>query len=325
MSEGSSGSAPAAQASAPVESAAPVDNSTNVQASQGENGQSAPDISDIQDAVENGELSASEAKSLIKKYKLKIRGQEKEVEVDLGNDDFIRDQLQLAEVSKRSMQEAAELKKAYMREMERLRSDPMSVLAELGLDPEEVSAGFIQKKIEEMKKSPEQLASEKLARELEEARAEAKKLKEEKEQAEMSKLQEQAVKTLNDEIDKAISGHKKLPNSPLVRKKIADTMLWAMNNGHGDVTAEDVVPLVEKELRGELSSLFDGLGDDDALEDWIGRERISKMRKKRIAAAKPVPGLADVKPTAAAMKSQVQESAPAQKIKAKDLFRRMGK
>lgn len=323
MSESSGGaSAPVAAPteSAQVESTSSVNES---QASSGENGQ--PDLADIQDAVENGEISASQAKSMIKKFKLKVDGREFDHEIDLSDENAVRNELQLAHAAKKRMAETAEIKKAYMREMERLRSDPMSVLAELGLDPEEVSAGFIQKKIEEMKKSPEQLASEKLARELEEARAEARKLKEEKEQAEMSKLQEQAVKTLNDEIDKAISGHKKLPNSPLVRKKIADTMLWAMNNGHGDVTAEDVVPLVEKELRGELSSLFDGLGDDDALEDWVGRERIQKMRKKRIAAAKPVPGLADVKPTAAAMKSQVQESAPAQKIKAKDLFRRMGK
>jgi hypothetical protein len=318
MSEVSGGaSAPAA---APAESAQ-SDSNTESNASQAQSGQ--PEISDIQDAVEAGELSQAQAKSLIKKYKLKVQGKEQEVEVDLGNDDFIRDQLQLAEMSKRSMQSASEIKKAYMKEMERLKSDPFSVLQELGLDPEELSAGFISKKIEEMKKSPEQLAQEKLTRELEEARAEARKLKEEREAEQMTKLQAEASKALNDEIDKAISGHKKLPNSPLVRKKIADSMLWAMNNGYGDVTAEDVVPMVEKELRQEFGGMFEGM-EDDTLEEWVGRERINRARKKKVATK--VPGLNDVKPTAASIKAPAEANKPSsQKIKAKDLFRNMGK
>lgn len=317
MSEASTG----APASAPAESA-PVDNSTAPVESQTQSSQSGqPSAEDIQAAADSGEISQAEANKMIKKFKLKVRGQEVEREVDLSDENYIRDQLQLAEMSKISMQSAAELKKQYLKEMERLKSDPMSVLAEMGLDPEEVSASFIQKKIEEMKKSPEQLAQEKLAKELEEARAEAKRLKEEKEQVEMSKLQEQAVKTLNEEIDKAISGHKKLPNSPLVRKRIADSMLWAMNNGFGDVTAEDVVPLVEKELRSELGGLFDGL-EDEAFEDWIGKERLAKARKRRIASAKPnVPGLSDVKPTTAGLKAK-EEPTQVQKMKAKDFFRK---
>lgn len=317
MSENSS-----APSAAPVESA-PVEGNTGVQESQANSVQ--PEISDIQDAVESGELSAQEAKSLIKKYKLKIRGQEQEVEVDLGNDDFIRDQLQLAEVSKRSMQESAELKKAYMREMDRLKNDPWAVLQEMGLDPEELSTGFISKKIEEMKKSPEQLASEKLQKELDEARAKIKAAEDKEQQAEMAKLNEQASKSLNEEIDKAISGHKKLPNSPLVRKKIADSMLWAMNNGFGEVTAEDVVPLVEKELRQELSGLYEGL-DDEAFEDWVGKERLAKARKRKIAAARPnVSSLSEVRQTSSSMKTQETQAQSKSKVRTGDFFKTLGK
>ncbi len=160
-----------------------------------------------------------------------------------------------------------------------------------------------------------------MARELAEAREEARKLKEEKELGEMTKLQAEASKSLNDEIDKAISGHKKLSNTQAVRKRIADAMLWAMNNGHGDVTAEDVVPMVEKEMREEHRALFEGF-EDDALEDWVGRERLAKLKKKKVQAK--VPGLNDVKPTTGGIRPQ-EESKPSQKIKAKDLFRNMGK
>lgn len=320
MSENSGAAAPAV---APVESA-PVDSNTSSVQSQANSGQAAPDISDIQDAVDSGEISPQEAKSMIRKFKLKVDGKEFDHEIDLSDENAVRQELQLAHAAKKRMAETADIKKAYQREMQRLKDDPFSVLQELGIDPEELSTSFISKKIEEMKKSPEQLANEKMQKELEEARAEAKKLKEEKEQEQMSKLQEQAVKSLNEEIDKAISGHKKLPNSPLVRKKIADTMLWAMNNGHGEVSAEDVIPLVEKEMRQEFGSLFDGL-EDEGLEEWIGRERISKMRKKRLATKPPVPGLSSIQPTAAGMKAPVASSEPVKKIKAKDLFRNLGK
>lgn len=307
------------------ESAAPVESSTEAVESQGESSGQSMDVSDqvdaIEQAVEDGELSVQEAKSLIKKFKLKVDGREFEQEIDLSDEEAVRNELQLAAAAKRRMQETAEIKKSYIREMERLKNDPFSVLAELGLDPEELSAGFIQKKIEEMKKSPEQVAQEKLQMELEEARAESKRLKDEKEEAEMSRLNEQAVKSLNDEIDTAISGHRKLPNTPFVRKKIADSMLWAMNNGFGDVTAEDVVPLVEKELRSELGSLFEGL-EDEAFEDWVGKERLTKARKRKATAASPkiVPGLSNVKPTAAGIKAK-EEPQVSSKIKAKDFFR----
>lgn len=317
MSEQGGAPAPsAAPESAPVES-----NTAGTQSQDNAGTDVAPGIGDIQDAVENGEISQAEAKQLIKKFKLKVDGREYEHEIDLNDENAVRNELQLAHAAKSRMQETANIKKAYQREMERLKSDPWSVLQELGLDPDDLSERRIHSRIEEMKKSPEQLASEKMAKELEEARAEAKKLKEEREQEQMTKLQQEAVKSLNDEIDKAItSGHTKLPNTPLVRKKIADTMLWAMNNGHGDVTAEDVVPLVKREMQEELNSLYEGL-DADALEEYIGRQNMDKMRKKRISAAKPVPGLADVKPTAAGMKVPQAESKPAQKLKAKDFFR----
>lgn len=318
MSENSS--APAPQ-SAPVESA-PVDSSTSTVQSQ-DNSQ--PNLNEIAEAVESGEISASTAQKMIKKFKLKVDGETSDMEIDLSDEDAVRNELQLAAVSRKRMAETANVKKAYQREMERLKNDPWSVLAEMGLDPEELSTGFISKKIEEMKKSPEQLASEKLQKDLDAAYAKIKASEEKEQQAEMAKLNEQATKSLNDEIDRAISGHKKLPNSPLVRKKIADSMLWAINQDpekYGNITAEDVIPMVEKELRAELGGLFEGL-EDDAFEEWVGRERLNKARKKKVAAR--VPGLSDVKTTAAAMKPSASEEAPAKKVKAKDLFRTLGR
>lgn len=314
------------QASAPAAPSAPaeVKQESVAQPSVAQNpaGSQAPSVEDVQDAVESGELSVAEAKSLIKKFQLKIDGKIIDKELDMSDEEAVRNELQLAAVSRKRMEESAQLKKAYQKEMERLKSDPWSVLQELGLDPEEMSVGYISRKVDEMKKSPEQLASEKLQKELEEARLESKKLREEKEEIERKKLQESAFSQINEEIDKAISGHKKLPNTDLVRKKIADTMLWAINQGHEDVTAEDVVPLVEREMKEELNRLYDSM-DDDSLSDYIGKKNVDRMRKKRLAASK-VPGLSDVKATTASMnKEEPKPAGP--KLKAKDLFRQMGR
>lgn len=306
------------------ESASPessqVDSSTQIEAGQVENG--SIDEQSIEQAVEDGQITKQEAQKLIKKYSLKVRGQTIEREVDLSNDDYIRDQLQLAEVSKLSMQQAAEVRKAYEKEMQRLRSNPWEMLQELGLDPDNLAEERIQRRIEEMKKSPEQLEKEKYQKELEEARAEAKKLKEEKELIEAQKLQEQAAIQINEEIDKALAGHKTLPNSPMVRRRIADTMLWAMNNGHPEVTADDVVPLVQKEMREELNRLYQEM-PEEALEDYIGKQNIDRMRKKRLATTK-VPGVNQVKATTQSIKAQ-EPAKPAEKMLAKDFFRKIKK
>jgi hypothetical protein len=171
-----------------------------------------------------------------------------------------------------------------------------------------------------MKKSPEQVAQEKIQKELQEAREEARKLKEEKEGLEMSKLQEQAAVQLEEEIMGALDGHKTLPKSQYVVKRIADSMLWAMNNGFGDVSADDVVPLVEKEMRDELNRFMDEM-PEDLMEKYIGQRNIDRMRKSRVAKAKAaVPSVNDIKPTNKGLQAEKKE-APAQKIPARNFFK----
>lgn len=295
-----SGGAPVAAPSAPAESGAPVENSISESGSQGESSsQASEQIDAIQDAFEAGELTQAEAKSMIKKFQLKVKGKTIEKEYDLGDDDFMRNQFQLAEVSKQSMQEKAELEKQFRHILETGRGNPAQFLKEaFGIDPDEFAAMHIEKKIEHLKKTPEQIEIENMRAELQAAREKEKKTNEEKETLEMSKLQQEALVGLQDEIGKAISAHTKLPNSGYVQKKMADAMLWAANNGFDDVTAEDVAPLVEKEMRDQLNSLFDEM-PEDTLELYAGRKNIERLRKSKIAKAKEVPSVNAVKSTSA--------------------------
>jgi len=299
------------------DSVAPIEDNTSGEISQENSAEN-----EIAAAAEAGEISQAEAQKLIKKYQLKVKGQTIEKEIDLSDDDFIKNQLQLAEMSKMSMQESAELKKAYARELERWKQDPWAIMQELGLDPDDLSERRIQSRIDEMKKTPEQLASEKYQRDLEEAHKRVKQLEEEKQLAERSQLEQQALVGLESEIDQALSGHKTLPNSKEVRKNIADAMLWAINNGFPDATASDVVPLVEKEMMERLNSLYDDL-PDEALDKFISKKTQDRMRKKRLGnAPAAVPSVNAVKPTTQSIKGNSPVSKAPEKIRAKDFFRK---
>lgn len=277
----------------------------------------------IKEAAANGEITKQEANKLIKEFKLKVNGKEITKSYDLSDEDFLKNQFQLAEAAKKSMQDSAELKKLYNKEVERLTKDPWAVLKDLGMDPDELAEMRLRQRVEEMKKSPEQLEKERISRELQEAREEARKLKEEKESLEMNKLRAESAEKLENEIMSALTAHKTLPQSNYVVKRIADSMLWAMNNGFDDVTADDVVPLVEKEMRDELNKFMDEM-PEDLMEKYIGQRNIERMRKRRIAQTK-VPSAAQIKPTTQAIKKELESSqAPAQKIPAKEFFKSLG-
>jgi hypothetical protein len=177
----------------------------------------------------------------------------------------------------------------------------------------------IEKKIEHMKKSPEVLAKEQMEKELKDLREQAKKMQEEKEMAELSKNQQEQLTILQSEISNAIKAHTKLPDTRYVQQKFANTMLWAANNGFEDVTAEDIAETVEQEMRQELNSLYDAM-PEDVLENYVGRKNIERLRKSKIAKAKEVPSVNQVKPTATNAQPKPSTNADA-KIDAKKFWR----
>lgn len=316
-----SGAAPSAAPSAPAgqESGASADSnqiSTEVSGSQG----NSAEMNAIQDAVDSGEISQADANKMIKKLQLKVNGKVIEKEFDLSDEDFLRNQFQLAEVSKQSMQKAAEQEKLFRQILEGGRKDVAAFMKEaFGIDPDDWAASHIEKKIEHLKKSPEVLEKERIQAELQAAREEAKRLKEEKEMAEMTKLQQETLVSLQTEISSAIKAHTKLPDTKYVQQKMAQALMWAEENGFQGATADDVAPLVEAEMRKEMNELYDMM-PEELVEAMVGRKNIDRLRKSKIAKAKEVPSINAVKPTAA---PKVESSKSSQeKISAKDFWRR---
>lgn len=256
----------------------------------------------VEEAIEEG-ASEEEIKQMVKEFHLKVNGREIVKKVDLNDEEGLQRILQREAAGQQAMQEIAEMKKLWANELSRLKNNPWEVLQELNLDPDELAERRLQERIEEMKKSPEQLEREKMQKELEEARQRLKEQEERAAQAEEQRLREEAAVNLDEEISKALDAHTTLAASPMVVKRIAQTMLWAMDNGYDDISASDVLPTVEAEIKEELNNFMSEL-PEDMIEAYIGQKASEKLRQKRLNIAKNTPK------TVSNAKKEVAKSAP---------------
>lgn len=242
----------------------------------------------IDKARKDGKISKKQADALKKQLKIKVDGREETVELDLSNDEELKRHLQKAKAFDKRAKEYSELKGTVENFMQQLLSGDdaaaEAALAQIGMNPEEFATKLLERKIKELEKSPEQIERERMQKELEELRAEKKRIQEEKEAAEMEKLRDQYAAEIEREIMEAIDGTKSvLPrNNPRVTKRVAQTMLHAMENGYHDVTVQDIIPIVEKEWKEELRSYFDSSAED-MIEELVGKHNFDRLRQKRLA------------------------------------------
>jgi hypothetical protein len=274
----------------------------------------------VEQAIEEG-ASDQEIKDIIEEFELKVNGKTIKKKINLSDKEAVKKELQLAAAAQPAMQRAKELEKAYEAELNRLMSNPWEVLQELGLDPEQLSTQFLEKKVEEMKKSPAEIEKEKLEAEVKKYREDMKRMQEESERARLEQLQEQEAVTLEKEIMDALDNHKALPKSQRTVSRIADAMLWAIENGFKDVSVADVLPAVEADLRSEIGTFINEL-PDEMFEEWVGKKKLETYRKQRLAnAGKPkAPAKVDVQQTAQSVKQEVEEKKSKKKVKMGDYF-----
>lgn len=237
----------------------------------------------IDAAAAAGDLSKKEASSLKRKLKLKVDGQEFEEEVDLGDENYLIKELQKSKAFDKRMQEFAGYKKQVDAIMKLLDEDPEALLEKMGRNVDEMAEKRLRRKVEEMEKSPEQLEREKMAKELEDLRNEKKRIEEEKQKAEMDSLRNKHGMEIERDIKSALDQSSTiLPKNPLVMHRIGQALFMAMRNGYTNVKVSDVIPIVEKQYKQELSELFSVM-PEDTIEALIGKEPLHKWRKSLVA------------------------------------------
>lgn len=218
----------------------------------------------------------------LKKYKGKVDGKEYEEEIDLNDDAAIGKHIQMSRAASKKMQEAAEMRKAAEDFITLLKTDPKRVLSDpnIGVDLKQLAQDVINAEIENASKSPEQLEKEKLQKELADIKAKIEDDEKKRKSSELQRLQQEQQEKIETNIESALKGSN-LPKTPYTVRKMAEMMLIALQN-NVDLSPTDLVPLIDKQMKVDIKELF-GAASDDILEELVGKDRISKMRKKKVA------------------------------------------
>lgn len=238
----------------------------------------------IDSAQKKGEITKSEAQALKKKLKLKVDGQEIEEEIDFADEENLKKHLQKSKAFDKRVSEFSNYKAQVDQLLKMLEEDPEAVLEKMGKNVDDLAEKRLTRRVEEMKKSPEQLEREKMEAELKELRDAKKKADEIAKQSELERMRNEAAQQIETDINQALdTSNSMLPKrNPQVLQRISATMLFAMKNGYPNITAKDVIPLVEKQWKQELNDLFNVL-PEDTLEMLVGKNNFDRLRKKRVA------------------------------------------
>jgi len=256
----------------------------------GEEGEELLDEVEASEGASEEELTQEEEelKEQVKKIqkKLKVYGKEVEKELDLSDDEAITRELQKSAAFDHMSQEFSGFKKQVNAFMEQLQSNPIGVLQKMGYDVDSIAEEHLSKQLEEMNLDPVEKEKREMQRQLEEYKQQLEEQENARREAEIEQMRNQYAAEIETDIGNALEGGKTtLPRSPLVVKRVAETMMLAMQNGYPEVKAADVLPVVEKQFRKELKDMF-GVLPEDALEELVGKDNFERLRKRRLKSRK---------------------------------------
>lgn len=280
------------------------------------------EASDDSSEPEEAAAPKEEKKKNIKKLKIKVDGKEYEEELDLDDEDKLIRELQLAKVAQKRMSEYSQLEKEVEAFITELKRNPKAVLSDknIGLDLKQFAAQIIEEEINNSKKSPELLEKERLEAELKAMKDEREREKEFAKQKEFEQLREQEYSRYKTSINEAIN-NSDLPKSEYTFKKVTDYMLLALQNGMEDITPKDVLPLVQEEMHQDLKQMFSVM-PDEVIENMVGKDVFTRVRKKNIQKAKEKGLEAPAAPKAPDVGSEAKDKEidPSKKVNFKDFF-----
>ena len=276
----------------------------------------------VEETEQAPEPTKEEIKALKKKFDLKVNNKTKSVELDLNNDSEIQKYLEKALGADEKFQEAASIRKQMEGLINELKTNPIALLKhpELGIDLMKLAEEVMSQELEELQLTPEQKRIRELESALKEREEKEKKAQEERDAMNKAKLEQEAAISLNEDIIDALQ-NSTLPKSPFVVRRIVDTLLSAMEEGHTDVKVKDIIPFVEQTILGDLNQLFESAPDDTfdkVMESVIGKKNLDKYRKKQVTKVKSAPKPVIKQNNAAPVKQEPTKDAPIKKFK--DVF-----
>jgi hypothetical protein len=260
-----------------------------------------------------------------RKYNVKVDGVAEDVDFDPSNEAEVIKHLQMSKAAQKRMGESAELRKGVAELVQMLQTDPGKVLSDPRLNiPAEtrrkLAEAIMNNELEEMNKSPEQKEKDKIMKEYEQLKKQVELEKQGREAAELRAATEQQAVALDTEISSAIekSG---LPKNARTVRYFAEGLMFALQNNI-QITAEDLIPTIKKQALSEFKELI-SLMPDEEFEGFLGKDQISRIRKRSIAKAKAAANpTTDIKSTGAEVKPSASDE---KKVNMKDFMKSLGR
>lgn len=279
------------------------------------------EIAELEAQVKAGDISKKEAQNLKKKLKIKVDGEDLDVDFDMGDEAAVIRELQKSRAFDKRSKEWASYKSQVDQLMEMLQNDPEGLLEKMGKNVDEMAEKRLSRKIDELKKDPKELEAEKMRKELEDLKKEKKEASERAEKAELERMRNEHASKIETDISSALEGAKSyLPkNNPDVLRRVALKMAFAIQNGYPQVEAKDVIPMVEKEYKEEISKLL-AVAPDDVLEALVSKDRLTEYRKSQVKRSKDTAATNKPKITDTGTKKEKEEK-PKEGYKLKNFFR----
>lgn len=268
------------------------------------------------------EIPVEVPKKKIKQIKGKFNGKEfvedLPFEIDEEHAEYFQRQLQMARMGQYKAQELSSFEKEVGAFLQELKTNPRKALQNpaIGIDIKQLAAEILEEEIREAQKSPEQIEKERLEARLKELEEERERERQEMSQRELERLTEREFERYDNLMSSALESSD-LPKSPYVVKKMIEYMIRAVENDI-DVEPKDVIPLIRNEMLGDVQELLRGM-PAEMVEQLLGNDIITALRKQRLAAAKkpPVPVKSAIKDVA--KKSEVKDE-PIKKMSIKDFL-----
>lgn len=320
MSEQAPTSAPVAAESAPTTETPSTDTSS---VSPQQTNANPNDVAALKDAAANGTPKQAEAaKKMLKRLEIKVNGkssfEELPFEISEEHAEWMTKQIQKGRAGDEGLRKYGQLESEVGKFIERLKKDPRGALSDpsIGVDIKKLAAEVVEEEIKKSQMSPAEREKAELQAELKQLKEKQKKDKEESEQREFDTKYQQEYTRIEGDMVRALETNQ-MPKSSGAIKRMANYMLAAANNGI-NLTVEEIAPIVKQELQEELQELLNAL-DEDKAEAFIGKDVLTKLRKKNISKAKAGP-TSSAKNAIKETSPKTEEKKPAKKQSFKDHF-----
>lgn len=229
-------------------------------------------MGDEEEEIKEDQEEEEEPKEEIKKFKVKINGEETEVD----EEELVKN-YQLAKASQSKFEEASAIMKNVQMALQSAKDEPLAFLERLGHNPKDFILEQAQKILDEedgVGKTPEQLEIEKQRKEIE---AEKKKWEEERKKEEQQKQYQEINRKLDSEISEAFD-MLGVERSPEMIKELAQKMLNSYNKDGDRPSAYEILKGTLEHKKSYVNKVLTSKKVEELIND-LPKEFVDSMRQ----------------------------------------------